>query len=124
MKYFNSALVMGLCLAAQPALSLSVQEQIDKGYEYCDNLRSLAATVMKSRQSGQSKALTEFTVKGMGSDAKSLVDFAYDYPVKDTPQDKDFAVNNFSDAAREGCRKSVLKKIKQGRANQGVNRHE
>ena len=124
MKYFNSALVMGLCLAAQPALSLSVQEQIDKGYEYCDNLRSLAATVMKSRQSGQSKALTEFTVKGMGSDAKSLVDFAYDYPVKDTPQEKDFAVNNFSDAAREGCRKSVLKKIEQARANQGVNCHE
>ena len=124
MKYLNPALILGQCLAAQPALSLSVQGQIDKGYEYCDNLRSIAATVMESRQSGQPKALTAFTVKGMGRDAESLVDFAYDYPVKDTPQDKDFAVNNFSDAAREGCRKSVLKKIKQARVNQGVNRHE
>ena len=124
MKYLYPTLIIVLCLAAQPALSLSAQEQIDKGYAYCDNLRSLAATVMKSRQSGQSKALTAFTVKGMGSDAESLVDFAYDYPVKDTPQEKDFAVNNFSDAAREGCRKSVLKKIKQARAKQGVNRHE
>ena len=124
MKSSNPALVIVLCLAAQPSIASSVQEQIDKGYEYCDNLRSIAATVMKSRQSGQPKALTAFTVKGMGRDAESLVDFAYDYPVKDTPQDKDFAVNNFSDAAREGCRKSVLNKIKQARANQGVNRHE
>lgn len=112
MKYTYPMIIALHCLLSLPAFSQTTQEKMDKGFKYCDSLYGLAESIMDGRQSGTSQKMMTALMKGLGADAAKLVEFAYNYPKKDTEKERKELVRLFSETTRQSCRKSVLENLK------------
>ena len=101
------------CLFSAQIFAQTKQEKIDKGYAYCDTtFYELAKSINNGRQSGTPQKVMELMIKDLGSDANALVKFAYKVPIGKTEENRKENVERHSEAARLGCRNSILKKLK------------
>lgn len=99
-----------LCLAGVGQVQAQTLSEIHTNQKVCDAFRTLAGSIMQSRQNGDSKESLLAVKSGNPEHDKlgaMLINEAYNQPVLDSPDLKSDAINTFADKWRNTCNKPV-----------------
>jgi hypothetical protein len=99
-----------LCFTGVSHVQAQTFGEIQTNQKVCDVFRTLAGSIMQSRQNGESKE-SLLAVKSGNPDHDTLgamlIHEAYNQPVLDSPELKSKAINTFADKWRNTCNKPV-----------------
>ncbi|MCS3841429.1 hypothetical protein HNR03_006065 [Pseudomonas sp. JAI111] len=104
------AVISAISFASLNLAQAQTQGEIQTNQTVCDAFRTLAGSIMQSRQNGESKA-SLLAVKSGNPDhdklGAMLIEEAYSQPVLDSPELKSTAINTFADKWRNTCNHPV-----------------
>lgn len=104
------AIMSAISFAGVSLAQAQTQGEIQTNQKVCDAFRTLAGSIMQSRQNGESKA-SLLAVKSGNPDhdklGAMLIEEAYSQPVLDSPELKSIAINTFADKWRDTCNHPV-----------------
>ena len=95
------ALDIGGYRAAKQADGLAVT-LVDEE-DSCASLRDAATGVMQARQAGAERDVVSDVLKPLGKDGELMLALAYGYPVRDTLEEKEQVIMEFSEGIQSKC---------------------